>query len=391
MADVPNQHTEKHLYSQAEASISPLEIGLQKVETIRSECEKLLRGDFGSLNERQTESLRLIEKAGAGALALLPYRGDKPAASTPPAALDAQAASIRTITESSLRPIRDCALKQGVELVHNNTTTSDRIMADARLVKKALVELLNATLARTAPGATIQLNITDSPDEKYVEFSLESRAAETNQRTSDAQLATAFRQELASATSIAKLHGGALSAEFIRGQRMQLMLQLPRHSKAIEPTLPEPPTVPQQKQEITGGSLESQPNDHESPLVLLADDQPVNLKLFTNLLQHLGYRSVIARTGNEAIQLASTHRPNLILLNIQMAGLDGIEATSQIATGPQTKSIPVICVASFAMPHDRERCFAAGARAYFCKPVNLGQLSKVMADLLKTPIAGPTG
>jgi CheY-like chemotaxis protein len=77
-------------------------------------------------------------------------------------------------------------------------------------------------------------------------------------------------------------------------------------------------------------------------------------------------------------------------MDIQMPDLDGIEATSQITHAPQTAGIPIICITSFAMPQDRERCFAAGARAYFCKPVNLAQLSKVMTDLLKFPAGAPS-
>jgi CheY-like chemotaxis protein len=153
---------------------------------------------------------------------------------------------------------------------------------------------------------------------------------------------------------------------------------------------PSPPTAAPELRQPNPTASPSPASQPQAPLVLLADDHPVNLKLYGNLLQHVGYRSLIAHTGAEAIQLATSHRPDLILMDIQMPDLDGIEATSQITHAPQTAGIPIICITSFAMPQDRERCFAAGARAYFCKPVNLAQLSKVMADLLKFPAGAPS-
>ncbi|MFM7575692.1 MAG: response regulator, partial [Microcystaceae cyanobacterium] len=109
----------------------------------------------------------------------------------------------------------------------------------------------------------------------------------------------------------------------------------------------------------------------ESPLVLLVDDQPGNLDSLNDYLTHCGYRLMIAEDGETAIALAQQEHPDLILMDMQMPGIGGLEATRQIRNLPDVGHIPIIALTALAMPGDRERCLAAGVDDYVSKPVRM--------------------
>jgi CheY-like chemotaxis protein len=104
--------------------------------------------------------------------------------------------------------------------------------------------------------------------------------------------------------------------------------------------------------------------------ILLIEDNPRNRYLVTFLLQHRGYDVIEAGTGPEGLALAVEARPALILLDIQLPGMDGYAVARALRGDPRVAGIPVIAVTSYAMAGDRERCMDAGARGYIEKPIN---------------------
>ncbi len=104
--------------------------------------------------------------------------------------------------------------------------------------------------------------------------------------------------------------------------------------------------------------------------VLIVEDNELNMKLFHDLLEAHGYRTVGTRNGIEALDLARKHRPDLILMDIQLPGMDGLEATTKLKAEPATANIPVIAVTSYAMAGDRDKALAAGCSGYVTKPID---------------------
>lgn len=120
------------------------------------------------------------------------------------------------------------------------------------------------------------------------------------------------------------------------------------------------------------------------PVVLLAEDNLVNVQVLEGYLSAVGYRVVVARNGAEAVAQTLDLRPAIVLLDIQMPVLDGLEAIRRIRAAGLTE-LPIIAVTALAMPGDRERCLEAGADDYFTKPVGLRRLREAMARLLARP------
>lgn len=119
----------------------------------------------------------------------------------------------------------------------------------------------------------------------------------------------------------------------------------------------------------------------ESPLVLLVEDNESNIQTIASYLGAKGYRMLLAQNGYEAIQLNAEYRPNIILMDIQMPGMDGFEAIQQIRQGAHCQ-VPILALTALAMAGDRTRCLAAGANDYLSKPVKLKELNLTIQEWL---------
>jgi two-component system cell cycle response regulator DivK len=102
------------------------------------------------------------------------------------------------------------------------------------------------------------------------------------------------------------------------------------------------------------------------------------MKLFRDVLQAIGYRTLEASTGGQALALARAHRPVLVLMDIQLPDMDGLEALSRLRTDERTAAIPVLAVTAQAMRGDRERFAAAGFDGYLAKPVDVDGLIEIV-------------
>ncbi len=137
-------------------------------------------------------------------------------------------------------------------------------------------------------------------------------------------------------------------------------------------------------------ALPAAPAGAARPLVLLAEDNDTNARTFVDFLSARGYEVVLARDGGEAAELAQARRPALVLMDVQMPRVDGIEGMRRIRACPALAGLPIVALTALAMPGDRERCLEAGASAYFAKPVRLKELAEAIGELLlRPPTPGP--
>ena len=108
--------------------------------------------------------------------------------------------------------------------------------------------------------------------------------------------------------------------------------------------------------------------------ILVVEDNAKNMKLFRDVLVATGYRTLEATSGSEAVDLASEHTPDLVLMDIQLPDLDGVQALGRLRADPRTAGIPVLALTAQAMHGDRERFLAAGFDGYLSKPVDVREL-----------------
>jgi two-component system cell cycle response regulator DivK len=108
-------------------------------------------------------------------------------------------------------------------------------------------------------------------------------------------------------------------------------------------------------------------------VVLIVEDNDKNMKLFRDVLQATGYTTLEARSGEQAVELATEHVPNLVLMDIQLPGMDGVAALGRIREDPRTAAVPVVALTAQAMRGDRERFMKAGFDGYISKPVNVAE------------------
>ncbi len=117
-------------------------------------------------------------------------------------------------------------------------------------------------------------------------------------------------------------------------------------------------------------------------LILIVEDNDKNLKLVRDLLQVKGYRTVESETAEEGIRLAREACPELILMDIQLPGMNGIDALKHLRADPETKQIPVIAVTASAMSQDREKIMAAGFDGYQRKPLEIKEFLEAVRQAL---------
>jgi CheY-like chemotaxis protein len=181
---------------------------------------------------------------------------------------------------------------------------------------------------------------------------------------------------LALVKQIVALHSGRVALTSELGVGSCFTIELPCTPASIlhpEPTSATPAAL---------GSPTPDATIVDAPLILLAEDNEANINTFSSYLTAKRYRMLLAHNGQEAVALAHTHQPDLILMDIQMPGMDGLEAIRQIRLDSHLIKTPIIALTALAMTGDRERCLAAGANDYLPKPVRLKQLVALIQQLL---------
>lgn len=119
-------------------------------------------------------------------------------------------------------------------------------------------------------------------------------------------------------------------------------------------------------------------------LILIVEDNPKNLKLIRDLLQFKGYQTIEAETAEAGIDLARERHPALILMDIQLPGMDGREAMKTLKGDTATQGIPIIALTASAMKGDREALLAEGFDGYIPKPIDIKEVPKVVASYIGT-------
>jgi two-component system, cell cycle response regulator DivK len=116
--------------------------------------------------------------------------------------------------------------------------------------------------------------------------------------------------------------------------------------------------------------------------ILLVEDNPATMDVVEKELEFLGYDTITADDGRKAVEMAEAHMPDVIIMDISLPQMDGLEATALIRENPKTKSIPILAATARALPGDREKCIQGGCNDYIAKPFTHRELGAALKRLL---------
>ena len=128
----------------------------------------------------------------------------------------------------------------------------------------------------------------------------------------------------------------------------------------------------------------------DGPLILVVEDNERNRKLVRDVLEHHGFRTLGAADGEDGVALAREHRPALTLMDVQLPGIDGVEALGRLRADPATAGLRLVALTAFAMKDDRERLLAAGFDGYLVKPIDVRSFADEVASLVNGRAGGET-
>ncbi len=361
---------------------TPLSVILGLVEALQEQTR-------GPLNEHQLKSMQTIEESGRHLLAVINDVLDVAKVEAGKLELQLDLVSVAMVCQASLQFIREAAVKKKIEVSFTPDSEVTNLRADPRRLKQILVNLLSNAVKFTPEEGQVGLEVRGEAEREIIQFTVwDTGIGLAPDHLSglfqpfvqiDSSLSRQYEGTglgLALVYRLTELHGGSVSvdSEPGRGSRFTVLLPWTRENDekfASTEAAPDPSAFQQGQIKSVSSSQVEKSNP---PLILLAEDNEANIGLLTDYLEGEGYHVVVARTGLEAIERAREERPALILMDIQMPGMDGLEATRLIRADSQLAHIPIIALTALAMPDDRERCLEAGANDYISKPVSLRKL-----------------
>lgn len=352
--------------------------------------EALQEGVYGALTLRQLDSLHMITESGQHLLTLINDMLDLAKIEAGKMELNIAIVSIEQVCRTCLRLIQQEAARKRLIISASMDTSIGIMRADERRLKQILLNLLNNAVKFTPAGGQLGLEVGSDGPHDHVSFTVWDTgigiALEDQERLFlpfvqlDSGLTRAYEGTglgLTLVTRLVALHGGGVQVVSNPGQGSRFTVTLPRHPSGYQERGDHPPANPD-----TAPVAPVPPDAAAAPLILLAEDNESNILVMTEYLHRSGYRVQVARNGNEAVMQAQQERPGLILMDIQMPLLDGLEAMRRIRADVNLSDLPIIALTALVMPGDRERCMEAGANVYLSKPVGLKALTEVIQQCL---------
>jgi len=353
--------------------------------------EALQMSIYGPLTEKQVPALKTIRESGEHLLALITDILDLSKTSAGKLELQTAPVIVADVCQASLRLIAGQAQKKNIQLLHLINMAPGWMQVDERRLKQILVNLLGNAVKFTPEGGQIGLEVTGDAERGLARFVVWDTgigiAPEVMPRLFKpfVQLDNKLNRDhsgtglgLALVHQLVALHGGSISLESAGrpGEGSRFTVALPWNVRTEE----EMPLPVEHRQ--TAGPLAAAPQRLAGAQILVADDNATTLEFLHDSLAAHGYAVTVAHNGVEALSRARALQPAVMVLDIQMPGLDGLEVMRQAREQPGLAAIPIIALTALAMPGDRERCLDAGADDYLAKPVSLTALLKKIDALV---------
>jgi signal transduction histidine kinase len=361
--------------------------------------ELLTDPNFGDLSDRQREFLSDIRDSGEHLLALINDILDLSKIEAGKLELHRQDTEVHDVLRESIAMLRPLAAKKSLRL-DARAEAPGASHVDARLVRQILVNLLSNAVKFTPDGGRVEAAARFDGDDLVVEVS------DTGIGIPDADQENIFREfyqvdgsyarkyqgtglGLALVRRMMTLHGGTVTVRSRPDEGSCFTCVFPGARAAaaevasVEAGPDREPAAEFPRRHGEGAAVET----ISGHTVLVVEDNPVNRKLARNVLRARGYRVLEAETGEEAIEIARREHPHLILMDLQLPGLDGLAATRRLKADPETSSIPIVALSAHAKDTDESRAREAGCAGYIAKPIRLSRFPQQVRSYL-APMEG---
>jgi PAS domain S-box-containing protein len=359
--------------------------------------EILSLGLRGELNQKQIDSIQIIYQSGEHLLALINDILDFSRIEAGKLEIDPGMVNLEDICQGSLSLIKGMAHGKNLSVSCHLSDPQLEVRADGRRLKQILVNLLSNAVKFTPEGGQVSLEAGLDSKQQRVRFMVQDNGIGISKEGLEklfqpfTQLDSGLSRQyegsglgLALVRKLVKLHHGEVFAESegIPGRGSRFTVLLPWESNQdLEAALPAGAIKPVSP-EMGDMSEASNAVPEKQAVILVAEDNLSNMATLSEYLQISGYAVLHARDGKEAIEIAATSSPDLILMDIQMPVMDGLEAIRCLRKDPRFMKTPILALTALAMPGDLERCFEAGANGYLSKPIGMKDLlQKVRASL----------
>ncbi|NOT06555.1 MAG: PAS domain S-box protein [Anaerolineales bacterium] len=344
--------------------------------------ESLEEQIVGNLNEKQLRYIGIVKESGRHLLELINDILDISKIEAGRMELELHNVSVEKLCQSSLRMVKELAQKKNLRVSFEVIGSVEVVLGDERRLKQSLVNLLSNAVKFTPSESHIGLEVCGHPQENEVTFTVWDKGVGIAKEDIQylfkpfVQLDSGLTREyqgtglgLALVSQMMRLHGGRIDLESEVGEGSRFTITLP--------WLPEQQNLrTKSTSELPRPMLRS--DEKRSGKVLLVEDTEVISSLMNEYLLYKGYQVFIARNGMEGFLLAKQEIPDLILMDVMMPVMDGLESTRLIREIDLLKNTPIVALTALAMPGDRERCFAAGMTDYLSKPIRIQELADMI-------------
>ena len=349
--------------------------------------ESLSEHMAGPLNEKQERYVKTISESGTHLLSLINDILDLARIESGQVVLNINEVDLQQVCQASLRMINQQALKKEQQVTLEIDEGIGSIWVDERRLKQILVNLLSNAVKFTPAGGRLGMEVRGDRQEKRLTFTVWDHGIGISENDLTrlfqpfVQLDSSLSREaqgtglgLTLVAQMARLHGGSVSVESQPDVGSRFTVTLP-----WEPAFA---TDAELRLKSTGKFRAIRPEAKDRPILLLIEDTRETTVMVTDYLQMAGYQVISARDALTGMDMAKRAHPNLILMDIQLPGIDGLEATRRLRADPEFRTLPIIAMTALAMPGDRERCLAAGVTDYITKPVSLKKLATMIEQYL---------
>jgi PAS domain S-box-containing protein len=345
---------------------------------------------YGPLNPDQQATLRDIEECGRHLLSLINDILDVAKIEAGKIEFDPGPVAVAQLCQASLRLVKESAQKKKLVLSLHIDESVGFLVSDERRLKQVLVNLLSNAVKFTPENGEVGLDVVGDRARQEVSFTVRDTGIGIHPEDLprlfqpfvqlDSRLSREYQGSglgLVLVKRLTTLLGGTTLVDSRPGLGSRFTIVLPWIEES---------TITEGEDGLVDGTdgvlFVGEDESAAKPLILVVVDNPINAKGLSEYLRFKGLRVEWASNALDGIALAERLQPSLVVMDIQMPGIDGLEAIRRIRLLPTIREIPIIALTALAMPGDRERCLNEGATEYITKPIVLSDFFGLIVSLL---------